>query len=197
MLKKMTVYISEHEITHLANLYKKATGQEEVGRSTLISGTPIWKFSRFDGGFQRITKWCEKAIEKKKQELMESEYFNYTWTMFDEDVEDLVERFKKIDRPLANVYGLPRGGLILAVALSHRLGLPLIVNPAKITKETLVVDDIADSGKALLGLLGDPSAYVTATLFYSPQSIVKPTLWQREKERGWVKFCWESISSTK
>jgi hypoxanthine phosphoribosyltransferase len=39
--------------------------------------------------------------------------------------------------------GVPRGGVPLAVALSHRLGLPLLMEPEN---GMLVVDDIRDSG---------------------------------------------------
>ena len=45
-----------------------------------------------------------------------------------------------------SVMGLPRGGLIPAVMISHELGIPLVINP---TKNTLVVDDINDTGHTL------------------------------------------------
>ena len=42
-----------------------------------------------------------------------------------------------------SVMGIPRGGLIPAVMISHELGLPLELNPGK---NTLVVDDINETG---------------------------------------------------
>lgn len=42
-----------------------------------------------------------------------------------------------------SVMGVPRGGLILAVIISHRLNIPLVFEP---TSTTLIVDDICDSG---------------------------------------------------
>ena len=46
-----------------------------------------------------------------------------------------------------SIYGCPRGGLIPAVMLSHKLGLPLIIDESKITEWTLIVDDICDTGE--------------------------------------------------
>ena len=47
-----------------------------------------------------------------------------------------------------SIYGVPRGGLVVAVVLSHKLDLP-IVSSIGINKKTLVVDDISDSGETL------------------------------------------------
>lgn len=47
------------------------------------------------------------------------------------------------------LYGVPRGGLPLAVALSHRTGLPLAGVPRA---GVVLVDEIADSGRTLAAL---------------------------------------------
>lgn len=44
------------------------------------------------------------------------------------------------------VYGVPRGGLVLAVALSYALDLPLVPEP---DRKTLIVGDITGTGKTL------------------------------------------------
>ncbi|HYD03021.1 MAG TPA: hypothetical protein VEC16_01865 [Alphaproteobacteria bacterium] len=44
------------------------------------------------------------------------------------------------------IYGLPRGGLIPAVMISHQTGIPYAES---ITEKTLIVDDIIDSGNTL------------------------------------------------
>ena len=46
-----------------------------------------------------------------------------------------------------NIFGIPRGGLIPAVYLSHALDLPMVAEVKD--ARTLVVDDIADEGKTL------------------------------------------------
>ena len=51
------------------------------------------------------------------------------------------------DLEIENIYGLPRGGLIPAVMLSHQLGIPMA--KGDIGPNTLIVDDICDSGETL------------------------------------------------
>jgi hypoxanthine phosphoribosyltransferase len=67
-----------------------------------------------------------------------------TWTDFDEAVYRLANAFE--GRAFNGVYGFPRGGLPLAVALSHRLGLPLL---EEIEPDCLVVDDVYETGRTL------------------------------------------------
>lgn len=67
-----------------------------------------------------------------------------TWAEFDQAVCELADLFK--DQKFTGVYGFPRGGLCLAVALSHRLQLPLLL---EIEPGCLVVDDIYETGRTL------------------------------------------------
>jgi len=64
------------------------------------------------------------------------------------EIEILIEEVcKKIDsKKYTSIHGLPRGGLIPAVILSHKLKIPYT---EKVTKGTLIVDDIIDSGNTL------------------------------------------------
>ncbi len=90
---------------------------------------------------------------------------------------------------LSGVYGVPRGGLPLAVALSHRLGIPLAISPGA---GVLVVDDIYDSGKTIRDLRerhpGAGPFWVWATRefesegYYSVLNDIGPE---------WVLFPWE------
>jgi len=61
-------------------------------------------------------------------------------TMLQENIE--AHPFCKLD----SVFGVPRGGLIPAVALSNRLKLPLINH---IGAHTLICEDIIDSGQTI------------------------------------------------
>lgn len=93
------------------------------------------------------------------------------------------------------IVGIPRGGYIIAVYLSHRFNLPWMdynfftryLN--YVEKETvLIVDDIADTGKTLYKLKGIDCA----TLYYKPRSIIKPTYYVGEfKNSEWVEFPYE------
>jgi len=71
----------------------------------------------------------------------------YSWDNFRSDVDTLI---KKIDRgKYIGVYGIPRGGVSLAVALSERLDLPIFDLDQTLANQdfVLVCDDVVDSGK--------------------------------------------------
>lgn len=81
----------------------------------------------------------------------------YTQLEFEADIVTLSEQIRKSDRPISAIYGVPRGGVPVAMALAQKLGLPLdgweekgqllcsrrVPHPL----ELLVVDDLIDSGK--------------------------------------------------
>ena len=82
------------------------------------------------------------------------------------------------------IYALPRGGLIAGVMLSHRTGLPLL---NKVRKGCLVVDDIADTGKALMATTED-----IAVLFKRhscPTEVI--AFGHLEDSDDWLVFPWE------
>lgn len=68
-----------------------------------------------------------------------------TWLDFDEGMDRLAVQYMGL---VDHVYGVPRGGLPCAVALSHRLDIPMVQSPgdAGRTDRLLIVDDIHDSG---------------------------------------------------
>lgn len=106
-----------------------------------------------------------------------------SWAEFDAAVERITAMAQGV--PLCGVYGLPRGGLPLAVALSHRLGVPLLQVP---TFGCLLVDDIYETGRTLEPYQGLPS--LTAVWI----SKVAPTWWKAaEIAPGleWLVFPWE------
>lgn len=88
---------------------------------------------------------------------------------------------------LSGVYGIPRGGLILAVMLSHKLDIPLLLSPCE---NCIVIDDIADTGKTLLHYKQQEKYYIT-TMFYHKQSSVVPDFWYKEKKDNWIVYPWE------
>jgi len=109
------------------------------------------------------------------------------------DIEDLVqELWKKVvigSMPVNSIHGLKRGGYIPAVMLSHQLSLPYseIIYP-----DTLVVDDICDSGETLKNA---PGVY-HAVLHYKPHtSCVIPTIWAKEVGDDWIVYPWEKNES--
>lgn len=121
-------------------------------------------------------------------------YF-YTWQEFDKDIEKIIYWAGK--KNFKSVYGMPRGGLIAGVVLSHRLGLPLKLKVEELDQETLIVDDIADSGRTLENL--DKVLKfkpIVATLFFNRNSCRMPDFYIHEK-KNWVVFPWETEASSK
>lgn len=108
------------------------------------------------------------------------------WDKFEKGVKSLVKQISNSGYYFNGIYGVARGGLPLAVRLSHLLNLPLINHSHTITRKTLITDDLVDSGKTLEGFKG----FKICTLYYKPQSIVKPDFYAFTTTR-WVCFPWE------
>ena len=68
----------------------------------------------------------------------------FSWREFDQSVDYIANQCKEMK--LTGIYGVPRGGLCLAVALSHKLNLKLIEKPLK---NSLIVDDVYETGITL------------------------------------------------
>jgi len=84
------------------------------------------------------------------------------------------------------LYGVPRGGLCLAVALSHVTGIPLAMEPAP---GCAIIDDIADTGDTLRELKGAQKL----VWVLRPQSMLSchSALKLALNDDRWVLFPWE------
>lgn len=113
-----------------------------------------------------------------------------TWDEYADRVDLLAS---KITKKYTAIYGVPRGGLIPAVMLSHRLGIKLITSEAMVKmmkpKEVLIVDDLTDSGSTLSAF----SKYDTAVVYHNSESKSVPTYYADTKPEGWVKFPYEYV----
>ena len=110
---------------------------------------------------------------------------NLTWSEFDKSVEYIAHNCKNLK--LSGVYGVPRGGLCLAVALSHKLKIKLISEP---TKNSLIVDDIYETGITL-----NTFKDIEGAKFFVLFSKIKPTWWNTvfiSKKSEWIVFPWEN-----
>lgn len=104
----------------------------------------------------------------------------------------IVEQIKHL--PIQNVYGLPRGGLVPATLLSHKLDVPLLMDEKQITKDTLIIDDILDSGETMQMFLSrlTEQPTVVGTLCYKERSVVVPSVFGKEENnKSWIEFPWE------
>jgi len=111
-----------------------------------------------------------------------------------DDINDLVDVLCEkiiIEQPnIDSVFGLKRGGLIPAVMVSHKLGLPWsdVMLP-----NTLVIDDICDTGITLKNTVG----VYTAVLHYKPHtSCFIPNIYASLHEGDeWLFYPWERKDS--
>lgn len=87
---------------------------------------------------------------------------------------------------VTGVYGIPRGGNVLATLISYYYDLPLLQAPCK---DCIVVDDIADTGETLLHYKA--KGYWITTMYYHKQSKVVPDYWFKEKTDEWIIYPWE------
>ena len=98
---------------------------------------------------------------------MEEKWY-VTWADVDEFINDVIKYYE--DVPISGVYGIPKGGLILASILSTRMDIAMLMAP---TKDCIIIDDIADSGETLLHYDRNSSGggikrgYHIVTMFYN------------------------------
>lgn len=103
-----------------------------------------------------------------------------------------VNEFYK-NKKITGVYGIPRGGLILAVLLSHKMNIPLLQAP---TDNCIIIDDICDSGESLIHYYKNSSGnkqkkYHITTMFYKKNKLVIPEMYSYIKKKEWIIFPWE------
>ena len=109
----------------------------------------------------------------------------FTWSQFDKSVEHIANKCKYLE--FSGIYGVPRGGLCLAVALSHKLKINLISKPIK---NSLIVDDVYETGITLKTFKD-----LEGARFFVLFSKIKPTWWDTvfiSEKSEWIVFPWEN-----
>lgn len=104
-----------------------------------------------------------------------------TYERLQQDVHTLAKLINKDE--YTGLYGIPRGGVPVAILLSSHLGLPLVDS---IDEGTLIVDDLVDSGKTLEQYDNNDIA-VLYTKPHSPQ-IARYSV---NILNGWIEFPYE------
>jgi len=113
---------------------------------------------------------------------------HFTWREFDKSVEHIYNKCKFIE--FSGVYGVPRGGLCLAVALSHKLKINLISKPIK---NSLIVDDVYETGITL-----NTFKNIDGAMFFVLFSKIKPIWWNTvhiSEKSEWIVFPWENFAN--
>ena len=109
------------------------------------------------------------------------------WKEYEQMVFQLSREIRRSKIEFDGIYGVPRGGLVLAVCLSHKLDLPLKFKP---TVNTLISEDISDFGKTLLKY----RRHKIVCLYSSKWTMVKPTwfIGMKRNKDDWIRFPWEN-----
>lgn len=120
-----------------------------------------------------------------------------SWDDIDRAINRIVASIHSSEIELKAIGGLPRGGLIPAVMLSHRLGIPFVsqVNIKNIFGNILIVDDICDTGQTLKQFKFENNVY-TATLHWKQSAEYQPNyFWEIAYENEWIVYPWENKDS--
>ena len=120
-----------------------------------------------------------------------------SWNDIDRAINRLVASINSSEVKFEAVGGLPRGGLIPAVLLSHRLSIPFVsqANIAGVSGNILIVDDICDSGRTLKRFKFEENVY-TATLHWKQSAEYQPNyFWEIAYENEWIVYPWENKDS--
>lgn len=111
------------------------------------------------------------------------------WNEVELYLKEVVKKYKH--KRISGVYGLPRGGLVFAIMLSHKLNIPLLQAP---TKNCIIIDDICDSGESLLHYTTNrynKNKYYITTMYYNKKSNIEVDYYYKEKEDKWIVYPWE------
>jgi len=123
-------------------------------------------------------------------------YIKLSWELIDELTDKIATEIRRSYKEIKFIYGIPRGGLIPAVILSHKLGIKLV---SKVSPHTLIVDDIVDTGETMkickteVSLWTNTQNTVTASLVTRSSAKYKPDITGMPlRSDGWVCYPWEN-----
>ena len=108
-----------------------------------------------------------------------------SWDEFNSCVENITYLCR--EKHFCGVYGFPRGGICLAVALSHSMNIPFLY---QLKPGSLVVDDVCETGTTLMKVLDIPD--ITTVVWLSK---VEPDWWHAVEICDldeWLIFPWEN-----
>lgn len=134
------------------------------------------------------------SVDKKPMSKEKRTKLYMTWDDFDFAVETLAKKIKDSEISSRPIYGVIKGGLVLAVALSHALGekeWPVIMLSTPC--QCLIVDDTADSGKTLKwsDLIYPDSIKVTIFCNLEKSEFIPDFYVWEQDDHNWIVFPWE------
>jgi len=118
-----------------------------------------------------------------------------SWDDIEHLVHDLCTQITMSNLQIDHIFGLPRGGLVPAVMISHRLGIPMTQDPN--LSNVLIVDDICDSGETFIKWSKTSPNAEFACLHFKPKTAsFKPTFPASSFHSDeWIVYPWERADS--
>ena len=129
---------------------------------------------------------------------MEKNKLFLSWKWVDDQINKIGDKLEGLD--LEFVSGIPRGGLIPAVMMSHAYGIKYIsyssakMLPLELRKKTIVIDDISDTGLTMSE--ADKLKFITSSLTTRVGTKTLPRLTgELISDDRWLVFPWETLDS--
>ena len=113
----------------------------------------------------------------------------FKWYDFDKSVNYITNKCRFLK--FSGVYGIPRGGICLAVALSHKLNIKLVSEPRQ---NSLIVDDVYETGLTLSAF-----RHIEGAMFFVLFSKSEPTWWNSvniAQKNEWIVVPWENKNNS-
>ena len=131
-------------------------------------------------------------------------YVQINWSNVDELVDSIARKIKMRGLDRLPIFGVPRGGLIPAVMLSHQLRVPLLTNCSEAgTEGFILVDDILDTGSTFHAFSDLPAVKVKAALYSKGnprikgfEDVIVGQILEASDSR-WLLFPWERPENVK
>lgn len=138
--------------------------------------------------------------------LADAKHIEYTinWRQYLRDLEDLAIGIYKSKPIIDGIYGIPRGGLIPATILSHKLNIPIITREElegwymRVRGCVLIVDDLSDTGDTFIKLIDKihltnrADWFLTACPYYKKGTKFQPNYAIRAYDKlNWIIFPYE------
>jgi hypothetical protein len=129
---------------------------------------------------------------------MEKNKLYLSWKWVDDQINKIGDKLEGLN--LEFVSGIPRGGLIPAVMMSHAYGIKYIsyssakMLPLELRNKTIVIDDISDTGLTMAE--ADKLGFITSSLSTRIGTKTLPRLTgEIISDDRWLVFPWETLDS--
>ena len=129
---------------------------------------------------------------------MEKNKLYLSWKWVDDQINKIGDKLEGLN--LEFVSGIPRGGLIPAVMMSHAYGIKYIsyssakMLPLELRKKTIVIDDISDTSLTMAE--ADKLGFITSSLSTRIGTKTLPRLTgEIIRDDRWLVFPWETLDS--